>query len=224
MSFIHVKGLRAGYGIDLDVNEGEAVAVVGKNGAGKSTLIMSFFGATTISGGSIEVGGSVINELPPYMAAKRGVTVSPQGRMILGHLTVAENLQLGVASGRKGHWTLDTVYKLFPVLLERKDKMGTALSGGQQQMLAVGRALLGNPRVLLLDEPSEGLSPVLVDDLARVINEIRAAGTGVLMVEQHLNLVRRVSQRFVVMAKGEIIDRGWTADIGSPKHQAALAF
>ncbi|MEO8296297.1 MAG: ABC transporter ATP-binding protein [Burkholderiales bacterium] len=231
MSFIHVKGLRAGYGksvvlrdVDLDVDEGEAVAVVGKNGAGKSTLIMSFFGATTISGGSIEVGGSTLNKLPPYMAAKQGVTVSPQGRMILPHLTVGDNLLLGSACGRKGHWTLDTIYKLFPVLLERKDKMGTALSGGQQQMLAVGRALLGNPRVLLLDEPSEGLSPVLVDDLARVFNEIRAAGTGVLMVEQHLNLVRRVSQRFVVMAKGEIIDRGMTADIDSPKHQAALAF
>jgi len=110
------------------------------------------------------------------------------------------------------------------VLRERRDRMGTELSGGQQQMLAVGRALLGNPRVLLLDEPSEGLSPVLVDELAQVFNQIRAAGTGVLMVEQHLNLVRRVSQRFVVMAKGEIIDRGRTEDIDTEQHRAALAF
>ena len=231
MSFIRVKGLYAGYGksvvlrnVDLEVDEGEAVAVVGKNGAGKSTLLMSFFGATTISAGSIEVGGSNLNRLPAYMAAKHGVTLSPQGRLILPHMTVGENLLLGAASGRKGHWTVESIYKLFPVLEERRDKMGTALSGGQQQMLAVGRALLGNPRVLLLDEPSEGLSPVLVDDLARVFNEIRAAGTGVLMVEQHLNLVRRVSQRFVVMAKGEIIDRGLTENIDTEQHRAALAF
>jgi branched-chain amino acid transport system ATP-binding protein len=152
------------------------------------------------------------------------VTLSPQGRMILPHLTVGDNLLLGAASKRRGHWTTDAVYKLFPVLHERRHRMGMELSGGQQQMLAVGRALLGNPRVLLLDEPSEGLSPVLIDDLARVFNEIRAAGTGVLIVEQHLNLVRRVSTRFVVMAKGEIIDRGRTEDIDSEQHQAALAF
>ena len=231
MSFIHVKGLRAGYGkavvlrdVDLDVDEGEAVAIVGKNGAGKSTLLLSFFGATTISGGTIEVGGAPLEKLPAYRAAMQGVTLSPQGRMILPHLTVGENLKLGAACRRKGHWTTETVFALFPVLRERRDRMGTELSGGQQQMLAVGRALLGNPRVLLLDEPSEGLSPVLVDDLADVFNRICAAGTGVLMVEQHLKLVRRVSQRFVVMAKGEIIDRGRTADIDSEQHRAALAF
>jgi ABC-type branched-subunit amino acid transport system ATPase component len=231
MSFINVKGLRAGYGksvvlrdVDLQVDEGEAVAVVGKNGAGKSTLLLSFFGGTTISGGSIEVGGAALEKLPAYRAAMQGVTMSPQGRMILPHLTVGENLLLGAACQRKGHWTLDTVHKLFPILRERRDRMGTELSGGQQQMLAVGRALLGNPRVLLLDEPSEGLSPVLVDELASVFNQIRAAGTGVLMVEQHLNLVRRVSQRFVVMAKGEIIARGLTADIDTEQHRAALAF
>lgn len=231
MSFIDVKGLRAGYGksvvlreVDLQVDEGEAVAVVGKNGAGKSTLLMSFFGGTTISAGSIEVGGVALQKLPAYRAATQGVTISPQGRMILQHLTVGENLQLGAACKRRGHWTADAVYKLFPVLRERRDKMGMELSGGQQQMLAVGRALLGNPRVLLLDEPSEGLSPVLVDELADIFNKIRAAGTGILMVEQHLNLVRRVSQRFVVMAKGAIIDNGLTADIDTERHRAALAF
>jgi branched-chain amino acid transport system ATP-binding protein len=110
------------------------------------------------------------------------------------------------------------------VLQERRDKSGTALSGGQQQMLAIGRALMGNSRVLILDEPSEGLSPLLVDHLARVLLQIRATGTGVLLVEQHLKLVRRVSQRFAVMAKGEIIDRGRMEDIDLPQHQAALAF
>lgn len=231
MSFISIRGLRAGYGksvvirdLDLDVEEGEAVAVVGKNGAGKSTLLMSFFGATHISAGSVNVGGRALRELPAYKAAQQGITLSPQGRMILPHLTVEENLLLGCANGRKGHWTLDGIYRLFPVLRERRLRPGTALSGGQQQMLAVGRALLGNPRVLLLDEPSEGLSPLLVDELAEVLLAIRKTGTGVLMVEQHLHLVRRISDRFVVMAKGSVIDQGRTQDIDSVEHRAALAF
>ncbi|HRH85262.1 MAG TPA: ABC transporter ATP-binding protein [Rubrivivax sp.] len=231
MSFISIRGLTAGYGksvvlrgIDLEVDEGESVAVVGKNGAGKSTLINSFFGGTTLKGGSINVGGVALEKLPSYAAPKHGVSVSPQGRLILAHLTVQENLLLGAASGRKGHWTLQRIFELFPILQERRHRMGTALSGGQQQMLAVGRALLSNPKVILLDEPTEGLSPVLVDDLVTTFNKIRAAGTGVLVVEQHLNLVRRTTQRFVVMAKGEIIDRGRTEDIDSEQHRAALAF
>jgi branched-chain amino acid transport system ATP-binding protein len=231
MSFLHVQGLRAGYGksivlrdIDLDVDEGEAVAIVGKNGAGKSTLMMSFFGGATISAGSILAGGTELRGLPAYRAAKQGAALSPQGRMILPHLTVKENLLLGEACRRKGPWSLERIYELFPILRERRNAAGTALSGGQQQMLAVGRALLGNPRVLLLDEPSEGLSPVLIDELAGIFNRIRAEGVGILIVEQHLNLVRRVSQRFVVMAKGEIIDRGLTSEIDSERHRAALAF
>lgn len=230
MSFIRITGLHAGYGksvilrdVNLQVDEGEAVAVVGKNGAGKSTLIMSFFGGTSIRSGGIHLDGQPLQGGQGFMAAKLGVSVSPQGRMILPDLTVRENLSLGAAAGRRGHWTLDKVYALFPVLREARERSGTALSGGQQQMLAVGRALLANPRVLLLDEPSEGLSPVLVDELVRVFNEIRAAGTGLLIVEQHLSLVRRVSQRFVVMAKGEIVDRGATKDIDSEQHRVALA-
>ncbi|MES2482302.1 MAG: ABC transporter ATP-binding protein [Pseudomonadota bacterium] len=231
MSFLKIRGFSAGYGksvvlrnIDLDVGEGESVAVVGKNGAGKSTLLNSFFGGTTIKGGSIELGGVAIQNLPAYAAPKFGATISPQGRLVLPHLTIQENLLLGAASGRGGQWNLASVYELFPVLKERRDNPGTALSGGQQQMLAVGRALMGNPRVLLLDEPSEGLSPVLVDSLADTFNRIRETGTGILLVEQHLNLVRRVTQRFVVMSKGEIIDRGLTADIDKEQHQKALAF
>ena len=231
MSFLSIRGLTAGYGksvvlrgIDLEVDEGESVAVVGKNGAGKSTLLNSFFGGTTIKGGSISLGGVAIEKLPAYAAPKHGVSISPQGRLILPHLTVQENLLLGAASGRKGMWTLQKVFELFPILLERRHRTGTALSGGQQQMLAVARALLGNPKVILLDEPSEGLSPILVEELATTFNRIRDTGTGVLIVEQHLNLVRRTTQRFVVMAKGEIIDRGRTEDIDSEKHQAALAF
>lgn len=231
MNFLQIRGLSAGYGksvvlrnVDFDVDEAEAVAVVGKNGAGKSTLLNSFFGGTTIHGGSITLGNVGLLDLPAYAAPSLGVTLSPQGRLILPHLTVEENLLLGAASRRQGHWTLETVFKLFPILLERRNRPGTALSGGQQQMLSVGRALMGNPRVLLLDEPSEGLSPVLVDLLAQVFNEIRGTGTGLLLVEQHLNLVRRVCQRFAVMSKGEFIDSGLVADIDSERHRAALAF
>lgn len=231
MSFLQIEGLSAGYGkavvlrdVSLQVDEGETLAVVGKNGAGKSTLLNSFFGGTRIRGGQIRLGGQSLLDRPAYAAPSLGATLSPQGRLILPHLTVEENLRLGAAAGRKGHWTLATVYALFPVLQERRDRPGTALSGGQQQMLAVGRALMGNPRVLLLDEPTEGLSPVLVDDLARVFKQISSAGTGLLLVEQHLNLVRRVCARFAVMAKGEVIDRGRVEDIDSDKHRAALAF
>ena len=231
MSFISIKGLSAGYGksiilrsIDLAVDEGESVAVVGKNGAGKSTLLNSFFGGTTVHGGSIEVGGMALEKLPAYSGPKHGVTICPQGRLILPHLTVKENLLLGAASRRNGQWTLDKIFDHFPILRERHNKLGTALSGGQQQMLSVGRALMGNPRVLLLDEPSEGLSPVLVDDLVTVFKKIQDTGTGILIVEQHLNLVRRSTQRFVVISKGEIIDRGLTPDLDKQDHQAALAF
>lgn len=231
MSFISIRGLTAGYGkavvlrdVNLEVDEGEAVAVVGKNGAGKSTLLNSFFAGTSIKAGEIEVGGRHLQSLPGYRGPSLGVTISPQGRLILPHLSVQENLRLGMASGRGGHWTLPRVYELFPVLEERRQKPGTALSGGQQQMLAVGRALLGNPRVLLLDEPTEGLSPLLVDGLATTFNKIREAGTGILLVEQHLSLVRRVSQRFAVMSKGQIIDQGLTSAIDTDQHRAALAF
>lgn len=231
MTYLQVRQLKAGYGkaivlrdVDLDVDQGESVAVVGKNGAGKSTLVNSIFGGTTLLGGEILVGGKPLHKMPAYMAPKQGLSLSPQGRLVLPHLTVRENLLLGAASGRKGHWGLQRVNELFPILKERWNQMGTNLSGGQQQMLALGRALMANPKILLLDEPSEGLSPVVVDELAKVIDAIRSTGTGVLIVEQHLNLVRRVSQRFVVMSKGQIIDRGRTESIDSERHQAALAF
>jgi ABC-type branched-subunit amino acid transport system ATPase component len=231
MSFINVRGLEAGYGkaliirnVDMEIEAGETVAVIGRNGAGKSTLVNSFFGGTRIFGGRIQVAGSELQDRPGYVAPSLGVTLVPQGRMILPHLTVQENLLLGAASRRKGDWGLSAVYRLFPILEERRTHSGTALSGGQQQMLAIGRALMGNPTILMLDEPTEGLSPVLVDELAAVIQQINATGVGVLIVEQHLNLVKRVAQRFLVMSKGEIIDRGQTSEIDEPKHRFSVSF
>jgi ABC-type branched-subunit amino acid transport system ATPase component len=230
VSALGIKALHAGYGVstvlrglDLDVDEGESVALVGRNGAGKSTLLMSVFRETNIFSGEIWVRDTRIDRLPGYAAAKLGVSISPQGRRILPNLTVRENLLLGRATGRAGRWTLRTVYDLFPVLAERANSAGTMLSGGQQQMLAIGRALMANPALLLLDEPSEGLSPVLVDDLARALNEIRSAGTGALVVEQHLSLVRRTTSRFVILSKGQIVGAGPISEMGSRENQALMA-
>jgi len=225
-----IRALHAGYGastvlrgLDLAIAEGESVALVGRNGAGKSTLLMSLFGETRIFSGEIRVNETRIDDRPGYAAAKLGVAISPQGRRILPNLTVKENLLLGRATGRSGRWDLKTVYDLFPVLAERAHSGGAMLSGGQQQMLAIGRALMANPGLLLLDEPSEGLSPVLIDDLVRALNEIRRAGAGVLIVEQHLSLVKRSTDRFVILSKGEIVGAGPTSDMDSRENHALMA-
>jgi ABC-type branched-subunit amino acid transport system ATPase component len=230
MSALRVEKLVAGYGastvlhgIDLIVNEGESVALVGRNGAGKSTLLLSVFRETNIISGAIWVHDKRIDRMPGYMAAKLGISIAPQGRRILPNLTVKENLLLSKATGRPGHWDLRSVYDLFPVLEERASRLGTMLSGGQQQMLAIGRALMANPSLVFLDEPSEGLSPVLIDGLVGALNTIRRSGTGVLVVEQHLNLVRRATDRFIILAKGEIVGSGPTTTIGAPENQALMA-
>jgi ABC-type branched-subunit amino acid transport system ATPase component len=230
MSALRIEKLVAGYGastvlhgVDLTVDEGESVAVVGRNGAGKSTLLLSVFRETNIISGAIWVQESRVDRLPGYMAAKLGISIAPQGRRILPNLTVKENLLLSKATGRAGYWSLRAVYDLFPVLEERANRPGTMLSGGQQQMLAIGRALMANPSLILLDEPSEGLSPVLIDGLVGALNTIRQAGTGVLVVEQHLNLVKRATDRFIILAKGEIVCSGPTGAIGAPENQALMA-
>jgi ABC-type branched-subunit amino acid transport system ATPase component len=230
MNALRIEQLVAGYGastvlhgIDLTVEEGESVAVVGRNGAGKSTLLLSLFRETNIISGAIWVHERRIDSMPGYAAAKLGISIAPQGRRILPNLTVKENLLLGKATGRTGPWDLRAVYDLFPVLEERSNRSGTMLSGGQQQMLAIGRALMANPSLVLLDEPSEGLSPVLIDGLVGALNTIRKAGTGVLVVEQHLNLVKRATDRFIILAKGEVVGSGPTPAIGASENQALMA-
>ena len=230
MSALKMQSLYAGYGastvlhgVDLDIGKGESVAIVGRNGAGKSTLLLSVFREPNILSGEIWVGGARIDELPGYSAAKLGVAIAPQGRRILPNLSIRENLLLGAATRRPGRWNLRTVFDLFPVLEQRANAGGMMLSGGQQQMLAIGRALMANPDLLLLDEPSEGLSPLLVDDLVRALDEIRRAGTGILVVEQHLSLVRRATHRFVILSKGEVVGAAPTAEIDDPRHQTLMA-
>ena len=230
MTALQMKALYAGYGastvlhgVDLEIGRGESVAIVGRNGAGKSTLLMSVFRETNILSGEIWVGGARIDGLPGYSAAKLGVAISPQGRRILPNLSIRENLMLGAATRRRGRWTLRTVFDLFPALEERANSGGMMLSGGQQQMLAIGRALMANPDLLLLDEPSEGLSPVLVDGLVGALDAIRRAATGILVVEQHLNLVRRTTDRFLILSKGQVVGAAPTAEIDDPRHQALMA-
>ena len=229
MNILRIEQLFAGYGastvlhgVDLAVDEGESVAVVGRNGAGKSTLLMSAFRETNIRSGEIWVHGRRIDGMPGYVAPKLGISISPQGRRILPNLTVKENLLLSKATGRKGRWDLRAVYDLFPVLEQRANSSGVMLSGGQQQMLAIGRALMANPSLLFLDEPSEGLSPVLIDGLVDALNAIRKAGTGILVVEQHLSLVKRTTDRFVILSKGEVVGSGPTDAISQPQNQALM--
>jgi ABC-type branched-subunit amino acid transport system ATPase component len=229
VNILRIEQLFAGYGastvlhgVDLAVDEGESVAVVGRNGAGKSTLLLSAFRETNIRSGEIWVHGRRIDGMPGYVAPKLGISISPQGRRILPNLTVKENLLLSKATGRKGRWDLRAVYDLFPVLEQRANSSGVMLSGGQQQMLAIGRALMANPSLVFLDEPSEGLSPVLIDGLVDAFNAIRKAGTGILVVEQHLNLVKRTTDRFVILSKGEVVGSGPTDAISQPQYQVLM--
>jgi ABC-type branched-subunit amino acid transport system ATPase component len=194
--------------LSLKVNAGERVALVGRNGVGKTTVVNTILGLASLRGGSVALGGQAMARPRPYVAAQHGVVVVPQGRRIVANLSVEENLLLGAAVGRKGPWNVPEVYKLFPILAERAHTPGTALSGGQQQMLAVGRALMANPSLILLDEPTEGLAPVIVDQLADIFNRVADQGTALLLIEQNMSLVVRVARRYYAMAKGSVIAQG----------------
>lgn len=196
------------HGLDLQVNPGERVALIGRNGVGKTTVVNTILGLASLPTGHVAFGGKEHTKLRAYMAAQHGIAVVPQGRRIVANLTVEENLILGAAVGRKGRWSVSEIYKLFPILQERAHTPGTALSGGQQQMLAVGRALMANPALILLDEPTEGLAPVIVDQLAVIFNEVAEQGTALFLIEQNMSLVVRVARRYMAMAKGAIVAEG----------------
>ncbi len=196
------------HGLSLQVNAGERVALIGRNGVGKTTVVNTLLGLARMKGGTIHFGGAPITRARPYTAAQHGIVVVPQGRRIVANLTVEENLLLGAAAGRKGPWNVAGIYRLFPILQERARTPGTALSGGQQQMLAVGRALMANPSLILLDEPTEGLAPVIVDQLADIFQHVADQGTALLLIEQNLSLVVRVAHRFLAMAKGSVVAEG----------------
>jgi len=196
------------HGLSLAVHASERVALIGRNGVGKTTVVNTILGLASLRGGTVRVAGKLLPRPRTYQAAQQGVVVVPQGRHIVANLTVEENLLLGAAVGRKGPWSLPEIYKLFPILRERARTPGTALSGGQQQMLAMGRALMANPLLILLDEPTEGLAPVIVDQMADILNRVAGQGTALLLIEQNMSLVVRVAHRYYAMAKGAVIAEG----------------
>lgn len=212
---LQVRDLQAYYGaahilhgLSLDIQAGERVALIGRNGVGKTTLVNALLGLASVRGGSMRIGGKTITRPRPYMVTRQGMAVVPQGRRIVANLSVEENLLLGAACGRAGHWSVPRIYELFPILHERAHTPGTALSGGQQQMLAIGRALMANPTLVILDEPTEGLAPVIVDQLADIFNLVANQGTALLLIEQNLSLVARVARRYYAMAKGAMTGTG----------------
>ncbi|HEX7216543.1 MAG TPA: ABC transporter ATP-binding protein [Methylomirabilota bacterium] len=193
------------HGVSLRVGPGEAVALLGRNGAGKTTTIRSIVGFTPPRTGRVVFDGRSIERWPSYRVARHGLALVPQGRRIFAPLSVRENLMLGA---RAQGWTLERVFALFPRLREREGQAGGTLSGGEQQMLAIGRALMTNGRLLLLDEPSEGLAPVIVREIGRILLALKAERLSLLLVEQNYHLALRVADRVYVMNKGQIVYEG----------------
>ena len=210
---LKVERLSAGYGeavvlqdVSFSLEEGATLALLGRNGTGKTTLINTLAGATRQHAGSIHLGGAALHTLASHQRAAAGIGWVPQERNIFKSLTVHENL---TAVARPGKWTPEGVYAMFPRLAERKGNLGTQLSGGEQQMLAVGRALVVNPRLLLLDEPLEGLAPIIVEELLRAIRRItREEGLSAIIVEQHPQAILAISDRAVVLDRGTIVHSG----------------
>jgi ABC-type branched-subunit amino acid transport system ATPase component len=201
-------GAKVLHGLSFSIGAGEAIAIVGRNGAGKTTAVNAFLGIARLYAGRVLFRGSPCPAPRHYTAARAGIAVVPQGRGILPNLSVRENLLLGGATDRAGRWTEERVFELFPALRQRAHHRGTALSGGEQQMLAIGRALLSNPDLLVLDEPSEGLAPVVVDRVAEVLRRLHGEGTAILLIEQHLALIESVARACHVLSKGRIVESG----------------
>jgi branched-chain amino acid transport system ATP-binding protein len=197
------------HGVSLGVAPGEVVAILGRNGMGKTTLIRSVVGFTPPRSGRVRFKGEDITVWAPFRRIERGMALVPQGRRVFASLSVRENLD--VARGGAGRWDLERVYGLFPRLRERAPNRANKLSGGEQQMLAIGRSLMSNPTLLLMDEPTEGLAPLLVREVGRVIGELKREGLSLLLVEQNLPMAVAVADRVHVLSRGEIVYSGTPA-------------
>ena len=204
VSYGNIQALR---GVDLHVDEGEIIALIGANGAGKSTLMNTIMGLVHPRRGAIEYRGSNIAGRETREIVRQGVTLSPEGRQVFPDLTVMDNLTLGgyFHSDAENQETLKTVFSLFPVLEERKHQIGLTLSGGEQQMLAIGRAMMSKPKLLLLDEPSLGLAPIIVSNLFKLISQIREMGVTILLVEQNARIALKTADRAYVLESGRIV-------------------
>jgi branched-chain amino acid transport system ATP-binding protein len=215
---LSLSKVRAGYGetvvledVDVELPERGALAVLGRNGVGKTTLLATIMGHTTFHSGQVTFGGRPIRALPVYERAKLGIGYVPQERLIFPSLSVHENLDV---ARRPGRWTIERVYELFPRLRERRAAMGNQLSGGEQQMLAIGRALMGNPSLLLMDEPLEGLAPIIVEGLLRALRKLISEDSlAVVLVEQHAKLALEVTQSAIVLNRGRVSYSGPSAEL-----------
>lgn len=199
------------HGVSLEVNEGEIVAVLGRNGAGKTTTVRSLVGLTPPRQGKCEIFGNDTTRWPAHKIAGIGVGYVPEGRKIFGNLSVLENLK--VPQARPGPWNLDRVFKLFPRLAERKSQLGRQLSGGEQEMLSIARPLLLNPRIMLFDEPSQGLAPLVVREVMQVVRRMREEGLSVLLIEQNAPLTLSIADRAYILDDGKVVYSGSAAEL-----------
>ncbi len=199
------------YGMELEVNAGEVVTLIGRNGMGKTTTVRSIMGMTAPRNGTITFDGKVISGRPSYKIAQSGIGLVPEGRQIFPNLSVRENLIATAAnrSGSKDPWTLDKVLEMFPLLAARRRSMGTLLSGGEQQMLAIARALMTNPRLLILDEATEGLAPLVRADIWRCLEKLKQAGQSILVIDKNIDALTRIADRHYIIEKGRVV---WTGD------------
>ena len=213
-TMLDIKGLRAGYGgkpvlqgVDLTVSKGEIVAVIGRNGVGKSTLMKTLIGLVESMAGTITFGSTELTGLTSFRRARLGIGYVPQGRDVFPRMSVKENLQVGESMReRVSPDVYERIYELFPILRERAGQQAGTMSGGQQQQLAIGRVLVGSPQLLLLDEPSEGIQPSIVQDIGRIIRKLNQdSGMTIMFVEQNLDMIRALAQRCYVMDKGRIV-------------------
>jgi branched-chain amino acid transport system ATP-binding protein len=207
--------IEALHGVSLDVAAGEIVTLVGNNGAGKTTLLRAISGVQPIASGAVIFEGETVNRMPAHVRVVRGIAQVPEGRQVFTPLSVADNLRLGAFARRDAHIArdLERVYSLFPVLAEKRALLAGGLSGGQQQMLAIGRALMSNPRLLLLDEPSMGLAPVLVNQILATLTSLRKDGVTILLVEQNVAAALAIADRAYVLETGRIVLDGKAADL-----------
>jgi len=211
MSLLSTHALTARYGdaqalfgIDFSLSAGEVVAIIGANGAGKSTFLKSIAGLVKVRSDAVRLAGTALGGLPPGAIVKKGLAMVPEGRRLFPSLSVEENLLMGAYAGRKGPWHLPRLYQLFPVLEERRRSPGTALSGGQQQMVAIGRALMSNPSVLMCDELSLGLAPIVIKEIYDALPAITGEGMSLVIVEQDVAVAQRVSRRIYCFQEGKV--------------------
>ncbi len=203
------------FGVSLKIASGEVVSLMGRNGMGKTTTVRSIMGLTRASAGSIRFGGREIRELAPYRVAKLGIGLVPEGRQVFPNLTARENLIATAANRRRATdpWTLERVFALFPRLAARAGSMANLLSGGEQQMLAIGRALMTNPLLLILDEATEGLAPLIRDEIWRCLESLRAAGQAILVIDKNVDALTRIANRHTIIERGRVVWSGSSVEL-----------